>query len=92
MIWAKGRRGRRSGAFIAALGMEGKLGFRAGARDWTEGKAAVREEEIELEVGDDMWARDVSEGTGVMSTHASGLVDSVGPPSAEVCRAAASFP
>jgi hypothetical protein len=28
----------------------------------------------------------------VMSTHASVLVDSVGPPSAEVCRAAASFP
>jgi hypothetical protein len=28
----------------------------------------------------------------VMSTHASILVDSVGPPSAEVCRAAASFP
>jgi hypothetical protein len=27
-----------------------------------------------------------------MSTHASILVDSVGPPSAEVCRAAASFP
>jgi hypothetical protein len=29
---------------------------------------------------------------GVMSTHASVLVDSVGPPSAEICRAAASFP
>jgi hypothetical protein len=28
----------------------------------------------------------------VMSTHASVLVDSVGPLSAEVCRAAASFP
>jgi hypothetical protein len=28
----------------------------------------------------------------VISTHASVLVDSVGPPSAEVCRAAASFP
>jgi hypothetical protein len=28
----------------------------------------------------------------VMSTHASVLVDSVGPPSAEVCRAASSFP
>jgi hypothetical protein len=28
----------------------------------------------------------------VMSTRASVLVDSVGPPSAEVCRAAASFP
>jgi hypothetical protein len=28
----------------------------------------------------------------VMSTHASFLVDSVGPPSAEVCRTAASFP
>jgi hypothetical protein len=28
----------------------------------------------------------------VMSTHMSVLVDSVGPPSAEVCRAAASFP
>jgi hypothetical protein len=27
-----------------------------------------------------------------MSTHASVFVDSVGPPSAEVCRAAASFP
>jgi hypothetical protein len=27
----------------------------------------------------------------VMSTHASILVDSVGPPSAEICRAAASF-
>jgi hypothetical protein len=29
---------------------------------------------------------------GVMSTHATVLVDSVGPPSAEVCRTAASFP
>jgi hypothetical protein len=29
---------------------------------------------------------------GVMSMHASILIDSVGPPSAEVCRAAASFP
>jgi hypothetical protein len=29
---------------------------------------------------------------GVMSTHVFVLVDSVGPPSAEVCRAAASFP
>jgi hypothetical protein len=28
----------------------------------------------------------------MMSTHASVLVDSVGPPSAEVCRTAASFP
>jgi hypothetical protein len=28
----------------------------------------------------------------VMSTHASVLVDSVGPPSAEVCKTAASFP
>jgi hypothetical protein len=28
----------------------------------------------------------------MMSTHASILVDSVGPPCAEVCRAAASFP
>ena len=28
----------------------------------------------------------------VMSTHASILVDSVGPPRAEVCRTAASFP
>jgi hypothetical protein len=28
----------------------------------------------------------------VMSTHASVLVDSVGPPSVEVCRAAANFP
>jgi hypothetical protein len=30
--------------------------------------------------------------TLLMSTHASVLVDSVGPPSAEVCRAVASFP
>jgi hypothetical protein len=30
--------------------------------------------------------------SGVTSTHASVLIDSVGPPSAEVCRAAASFP
>jgi hypothetical protein len=28
----------------------------------------------------------------VMSTHASILIDSVGPPSVEVCRTAASFP
>jgi hypothetical protein len=28
----------------------------------------------------------------LMSTHASVLVDSVGPPSAEVCKVAASFP
>jgi hypothetical protein len=37
-----------------------------------------------------------AEGSGarrrVISTHASVLVDSVGPPSVEVCRAAASFP
>jgi hypothetical protein len=32
------------------------------------------------------------EDEAMMSTHASVLVDSVGPPSAEVCRAAASFP
>jgi hypothetical protein len=31
-------------------------------------------------------------GTPLMSTHASILVDSVGPPSAEVCRTAANFP
>jgi hypothetical protein len=31
-------------------------------------------------------------GGSMMSTHASVLVDSVGPPSAEVCRAASSFP
>jgi hypothetical protein len=30
--------------------------------------------------------------TLLMSTHTSVLVDSVGPPSAEVCRTAASFP
>jgi hypothetical protein len=34
----------------------------------------------------------ISVGLRVMSTHASVLVDSVGPPSAEVCRTAASFP
>jgi hypothetical protein len=33
-----------------------------------------------------------TQGEPLMSTHASVLVDSVGPPSAEVCRAAASFP
>jgi hypothetical protein len=33
-----------------------------------------------------------SPGRGVMSTHASVLVDNVGPPSAEVCRIVASFP
>jgi hypothetical protein len=33
-----------------------------------------------------------SESVFLMSTHAFVLVDSVGPPSAEVCRAAASFP
>jgi hypothetical protein len=36
--------------------------------------------------------RAVKAKTEVMSTHAFVLVDSVGPPSAEVCRAAASFP
>jgi hypothetical protein len=36
--------------------------------------------------------RGEGEGPQVMSTHASVLVDSVGPPSAEVCRTAASFP
>jgi hypothetical protein len=35
---------------------------------------------------------DVRELREVMSTHTSVLVDSVGPPSAEVCRTAASFP
>jgi hypothetical protein len=34
----------------------------------------------------------VDQGALLMSTHASVLVDSVGPPSAEVCRTAASFP
>jgi hypothetical protein len=38
-----------------------------------------------------MWEAGES-GREVMSTHASVLVDSVGPPSAEVCRAVASFP
>jgi hypothetical protein len=38
-------------------------------------------------------AKMVHTGIGpLMSTHASVLVDSVGPPSAEVCRTAASFP
>jgi hypothetical protein len=36
--------------------------------------------------------KQVFEGEILMSTHASVLVDSVGPPSAEVCRTAASFP
>jgi hypothetical protein len=36
--------------------------------------------------------RAVEQGLIVMSTHASVLVDSVGLPSAEVCRTAASFP
>jgi exonuclease III len=35
---------------------------------------------------------DINRPRGVTSTHASVLVDSVGPPSAEVCRAAANFP
>jgi hypothetical protein len=34
----------------------------------------------------------IIESERVMSTHTSVLVDSVGPPSAEVCRTAASFP
>jgi hypothetical protein len=34
----------------------------------------------------------ISRSPSMMSTHASVLVDNVGPPSAEVCRAAASFP
>jgi hypothetical protein len=37
-------------------------------------------------------ARRRGQGEPLMSTHASILVDSVGPPSAEVCRTAASFP
>jgi hypothetical protein len=36
--------------------------------------------------------REESGGGTLMSTHTSILVDSVGPPSAEVCRTAASFP
>jgi hypothetical protein len=36
--------------------------------------------------------REVFIGEGVMSTHASILVDSVGPPNTDVCRTAASFP
>jgi hypothetical protein len=36
--------------------------------------------------------RKITENGLLMSTHASVLVDSVGPPSAEVCRTAASFP
>jgi hypothetical protein len=46
-------------------------------------------------VGISSWNRyvlDTLAGGNLMSTHASVLVDSVGPPSAEVCRAAASFP
>jgi histone deacetylase 1/2 len=38
------------------------------------------------------WAGNMDDRRSMMSTHASVLVDSVGPPSAEVCRAAASFP
>jgi hypothetical protein len=37
------------------------------------------------------WAS-VMKNRSLMSIHTSVLVDSVGPPSAEVCRAAASFP
>jgi hypothetical protein len=46
---------------------------------------------IEQEVSDLVLSSKNEEGD-VISTHASVLVDSVGPPSAEVCRAAASFP
>jgi hypothetical protein len=41
---------------------------------------------------DDFYSNKFPEFDPLMSTHASVLVDSVGPPSAEVCRAAASFP
>jgi hypothetical protein len=40
----------------------------------------------------DMWPIVAHGPALVMSTHASVLIDSVGPPSAEVCRAASSFP
>jgi hypothetical protein len=44
-------------------------------------------EKIEQATVTNPWSRG-----GLMSTHASVLVDSVRPPSAEVCRTAASFP
>jgi hypothetical protein len=59
---AKGDEEGGARLFIAALGVENRLGFEARARDRTEGKPTVREDEIEPEVGDDMWARDVSKG------------------------------
>jgi hypothetical protein len=43
-------------------------------------------------VGLELFVGQAGEGRDMMSTHASVLVDSVGPLSAEVCRAAASFP
>jgi hypothetical protein len=43
-------------------------------------------------VGEEDRVRPRSEGAALMSMHASILVDSVGPPSAEVCITAASFP
>jgi hypothetical protein len=45
-------------------------------------------EDLDDHIGDYLLLQDHH----VMSTHASVLVDSVGPPSAEVCRAATSFP
>jgi exonuclease III len=60
--------------------MEGKENQR---REFRFEKRWLKEEDF-LHRVDRIWA--------LMSTHASVLVDSVGPPSAEVCRAAASFP
>jgi hypothetical protein len=54
----------------------------------------VKADSIVMAVLFDLSLRQVATivGDDVMSTHASILVDSVGPSSAEVCRTAASFP
>jgi hypothetical protein len=45
-----------------------------------------------FELGAESANQVISSDEALMSMHASVLVDSVGPPSAEVCRVAASFP
>jgi hypothetical protein len=63
--------------------------------DGVRGRAVDRKEEGRERPGNigEGWGKWLGASVGwVMSTHTSVLVDSVGPPSAEVCRTTASFP
>jgi hypothetical protein len=62
------------------IDQEGVLDLDVDHEEPSDGGRPIREPDIRHRQGE------------LMSTHASVLVDSVGPPSAEVCKTAASFP